>query len=52
MKTICTELYCYIEFQKVFDTVNWNFMQKVLERMNFGPYFRKCIKVMYQNIES
>ena len=27
-------------------------MQKVLEKMNFGAYFRKCIKAMYNNIES
>jgi hypothetical protein len=29
----------YIDFQKAFDTVNWTFMQKVLEKMNFGKYF-------------
>ena len=42
----------YIDFQKAFDTVNWNFMHKVLEKMNFGQYFRRCIKLFYNNIES
>jgi hypothetical protein len=42
----------YIDFQKTFDTVNWTFMHKVLEKLNFGPFFRRCIKVMYNNIES
>jgi hypothetical protein len=27
-------------------------MQQVLYKMNFGDYFRKCIDIMYQNIES
>jgi hypothetical protein len=42
----------YIDFQKAFDTVSWQFMQRVLKKMNFGEYFRKCIDVMYKNIES
>ena len=42
----------YIDFHKAFDTVSWQFMQQVLLKMNFGEYFRGCIKVMYNNIES
>jgi exonuclease III len=42
----------YIDFHKAFDTVCWQFMQQVLTKMNFGDYFRNCIEVMYNNIES
>jgi exonuclease III len=42
----------YIDFHKAFDTVSWQFMQQVLKKMNFGDYFRKCVEIMYQNIES
>ena len=42
----------YIDFEKAFDTVNWNFMHKCLKTMNFGDYFKKCIKIMYTDIKS
>jgi exonuclease III len=42
----------YIDFQKAFDTVSWQFMQSVMETMNFGKYFRDCVETMYNNIES
>jgi hypothetical protein len=42
----------YIDFHKAFDTVSWQFMHQVLKKMNFGKYFRGCIKVLYNNIES
>ena len=42
----------YIDFHKAFDTVNWKFMQKVMEKMKFGRYFRRCISTMYNNIEA
>jgi exonuclease III len=42
----------YIDFEKAFDTVRWNFMHKVLEKMNFGSYFRNCVKTMYKDIKS
>jgi exonuclease III len=42
----------YIDFEKAFDTVSWEFMYMVLERMNFGQYFRSCVQTMYNNIYS
>jgi hypothetical protein len=42
----------YIAFHKAFDTVSWQFMHQVIEKMNFGSYFRECVKIMYNNIES
>ena len=33
----------FIDFVKAFDSLEWNFLFKVLEVMNFGPMFRKWI---------
>ena len=39
------EILRYFDFQKAFDAVNWNFMQKVLEKINFGPYLGSASKL-------
>ena len=31
------------------DRVNFDFMHKVLEKCNFGPYFRRWIRILYKN---
>ena len=36
----------------MFGRVNWNFLDRVLQRMNFGPEFRQWIRVIYTNISS
>ena len=30
----------FIDFEKSFDSLDWNFLFKVLKVMNFGPMFR------------
>jgi hypothetical protein len=42
----------YIDFEKAFDTVNWEFMYTVMEKMNFGKNFVQNVKIMYKNIQS
>lgn len=42
----------FIDFEKAFDSLEWNFLFKVLEVMNFGPMFRKWIHTFYSNITS
>ena len=39
-----------IDQEKAFDRVNWDFLLKVLERMNFGPKFMCFVKTMYTNV--
>ena len=29
------------DFEKAFDTINWNFLQKCLTHFGFGPNFRR-----------
>lgn len=41
-----------IDFEKAFDSVNWNFLSKSLESFGFGESFRAWIKTFYSNILS
>ena len=41
-----------IDFEKAFDSVNWNFIDQALTAFNFGPKFRSFIKTLYCNITS
>ena len=41
-----------LDQEKAFDRVNHNFLQRVLERFNFGPDFRRWVKVIYTAISS
>ena len=42
----------FVDFKKAFDSVNWDFLTKVLETFNFGPQIRKWINVLYTDITS
>ena len=42
----------FIDFKKVFDTIEWPFIQNVLKRFNFGQVIRKWISVLYSDVES
>ncbi len=39
----------FLDFEKAFDSVEWNFMISVLERFNFGNNFISWIKILYNN---
>ena len=41
-----------IDFEKAFDSVNWNFLLKSLESFGFGESFRAWIKTFYKNVSS
>jgi hypothetical protein len=41
-----------IDFEKAFDTVNWQFLEQVLKKFNFGEIFRKWIKILYTDVKS
>ena len=41
-----------IDFEKAFDTLNFNFLIKTLHKFNFGPSFIHWIRVLYKNVSS
>ena len=41
-----------LDFEKAFDSVSWNFLHQCLDHFNFGPSFKKWIKIIYTNPES
>ena len=42
----------FLDFQKAFDSVNWNFLYKTLRHFNFGENYIKWVQTLYTNIES
>ncbi len=41
-----------IDFEKAFDSLNWNYLMKTLLKVNFGNRFFSYIKTMYNNTQS
>ena len=41
-----------IDFEKAFDTLNFNFLIRTLHKFNFGPSFIPWIRVLYNNVSS
>ena len=41
-----------IDFKKAFDSLEWNFMLKILQTFNFGPSFINWIKTIYNSPEA
>ena len=45
-------LMIFIDFEKVFDSVEWDFLLCCLKSFNFGPNFIHWVKTFYRNIQS
>ncbi len=41
-----------VDFEKAFDSLNWNFLYKTLKHVNFGKNYINYVKAMYNGIES
>ena len=41
-----------LDQEKAFDRVNHGFLQRVLQRFNFGPHFRQWVNTVYTDIHS
>ena len=45
-------LLLFIDFQKAFDSVEWEFLIESLKKFNFGRGFLQWVKTFYNNIQS
>jgi exonuclease III len=41
-----------LDFEKAFDTINWNVIFNSMQSLNFGNNIIKCVKTLYNNISS
>ena len=41
-----------VDFEKSFDTLNFNYLIRILHEFNFGPSFIQWIRVLYENVSS
>ena len=41
-----------IDYEKAFDFIEWEYIEKVLEFFKFGPEFQRWITILYSNTES
>ena len=42
----------FLDFEKAFDNVEWDFLHTCLEAFNFGSDFEKWVSVFYTDISS
>ena len=47
MENNSEELLLFLDFEKAFDSVEWNILFKVLQKFNFGDDFIGWIKILY-----
>ena len=41
-----------VDFQQAFDSISWNFIDKTLDYFNFGPSFKRWIRLFQKSSES
>ena len=41
-----------VDFEKAFDTLNFNYLIRILHEFNFGPSFIQWLRVLYENVSS
>ena len=45
-------LLLFIDFEKAFDSLEWDFLENCLEKFNFGPDLIKWVNTFYNDIQS
>ena len=47
MKHNSNNVRIFLDFEKAFDSIEWNLLLEMLERLNFGDLFIKWINILY-----
>ena len=45
-------IFLFVNFEKAFDSLEWDFLHRALKAFNFGPAIRKWITILYNDVES
>ena len=42
----------FLDFEKAFDSLQWDLLEKCLEKFKFGPDFRRWVHIFYDDVQS
>ena len=45
-------IFLFIDFEKAFDSIEWNFIKRSLELFNLGPFLTRWFSTLYSNSEA
>ena len=45
-------IFLFVDFEKAFDSLEWDFLYRALKAFKFGPAIRKWITILYNGVES
>ena len=45
-------IFLFIDFQKAFDSTEWNFIKRILELFNLGSFLTRWFSILYNNSEA
>jgi len=44
-------MFVFLDLEKAFDRVSWDYMKKAVARLGFGPDFQKWIDILYDDTD-
>ena len=47
-----SSILAFLDFEKAFDSIEWNFNSRCLEVFGFGADFRKWVSILYTDVSS
>ena len=47
-----SRIFVFNDFEKAFDSIEWNFIKRRLELFNLGPFLTRWFSILYSNSEA